>query len=111
MRRVFFGVCWFLFFWLGVGAAFAGVMGAIAAKQMGATNFSEGLAVGQEVGEDLARRSGPYFLFGGLLILFVGTVTGALPGMRRRSERSDSAQQAMAADRADERRATAERRR
>ena len=104
MRRVFFGVCWFLFFWLGVGATFTGVMSAIAAKPTGATTFSEGYAVGKEVGEDLGRRSGLYFLFGGLLMSFVGTLTGTLPGTRRRSEHSDSAQQAIAADRADERR-------
>jgi hypothetical protein len=89
MRRVFFGVCWFLFFWLGVGAIFAGVMSAIAARQAGATTFSEGYALGKEVGEDLGRRSGPYFLFGGLLISLVGTVTGTLPGTRRRSEGSE----------------------
>ena len=104
MRRVFFGVCWFLFFWLGVGATFAGVMGAIAARQERATTFSEGFAAGKELGEDLGRRSGPYFLFCGLLISVVGTVTGVLPGTRRSSERSDSAQQAIATDRTDERR-------
>lgn len=108
MRRVFFGACWFLFFWLGVGATFAGVMGVIAARQVRATTFSEGFAVGHELGEDLGRRSGPYFLLGGLLISFVGTVTGVLPGTRRGSGRSDSAQQAVAAEQRDGRTAALE---
>ena len=80
------------------------MMGVIAARQVGAKTFSEGFASGQEVGEDLGRKSGRYFLVGGLLISIVGTVTGALPGTRRRSERSDSAQQAIAADHGDNRR-------
>jgi hypothetical protein len=105
MKRIFFGFCWFLFFWLGVGAIWAGVMGAIASRQAGATTFSEGSAVGQKVGEDLGRKYGRYFLVGGLLVSVLGTATGTLPGTRGRKERNDSAQQAIAADRADERRA------
>lgn len=102
MKRIFFGFCWFLFFWLGVGAILAGVMGAIASSEAGATTFSEGSAVGQKVGEDLGRKYGRYFLFGGLLVSVLGTATGTLPGTRCRKERNDSLPNT---DRADERRA------
>lgn len=94
---VFFGVCWFLFFWFVVGGIFAAVMTTAAGKGAGKT-FSEGYAEGREYGAELGRRYGPWFCYGGLVLAIVGTATGVLPGTAR--DRSPSrAQQAVAADR------------
>jgi len=94
-RVVFFGFCWFLFFWFVVGGVFAGVSTVVAGKGANQT-LDEGYASGKSYGEDLGRKYGKYFFWSSLILSVVGSATGALPGTRHKK----SAQQAVAADRA-----------
>ena len=79
---VFFGFCWFLFFWFVVGGIFAAVMTTAAGKGAGKT-FSEGYAEGGVYGAELGRRYGPWFCYGGLVLAVIGTAAGVLPGTAR----------------------------
>jgi hypothetical protein len=94
---IFFGFCWFLFFWFVVGGIFAAAMTTIAGKGAG-KNLSESYAAGREYGQEIGRKYGSYFCYGGLVLSIIGTVAGVLPGTRRGSQ-SSRAQQAVAADR------------
>jgi hypothetical protein len=92
---VFFGFCWFLFFWFVVGGIFAAAMTAAAGKGAG-KNFSEGYAEGRAYGAELGGRYGPWFCYGGLILAIVGTATGLLPGTARGASASRARRRAPA---------------
>ncbi|MET0332910.1 MAG: hypothetical protein ABW190_01460 [Rhizobacter sp.] len=88
MKRIFFGIVWFLV--LGFGGLVLGgaVVGAMAGSQVNATNMSDGYTKGQQAGEvagaEFGRKYAGVILIGALVISVVGTATGVLPGTKKK---------------------------
>jgi hypothetical protein len=92
MKRIGFGLLWFVVLWVGTGAIGGGIAGAIASRSSPvggdaksvSEGFSRGYGVGQIAGRDFGRKYGPLILGGALIVSIVGTATGILPGTRRK---------------------------
>lgn len=97
MRRVLFGLLWFIVFWFGTLVLGGAVVGAIAgsrAAQMQSPSgsfreqfdkgYEAGHQAGRGAGEQFGRQYGTYVLIGALIITVTGTALGILPGTKRR---------------------------
>jgi hypothetical protein len=93
MKRICFGVLWFLVLWIGVSAIGGGIAGAMATRssptvadaKTASEGFSRGYDVGQIAGRDFGSRYGSLILVGALIVSIVGTATGILPGTKRKT--------------------------
>jgi hypothetical protein len=93
MKRVGFGILWFMALWIGTGALGGGIAGALAqartpppatdARSL-SEGFSRGYDVGRVAGREFARRYGSLIFVGALVVSILGTATGVLPGTRRK---------------------------
>jgi hypothetical protein len=94
MKRVAFGIVWFFVLWLGAGMVGGGIAGVLAQAHTSpptaaAKTFSEGYSRGYDVGRiagrEFGHRYGALILGGALVVSIAGTVTGFLPGTRRKA--------------------------
>jgi hypothetical protein len=88
MKRVLFGVLWFLVFWFGSLMVLGGAIGFMAAQHpqadgAPAQNFQQGYDQGYQAGQRMGRKYGWIPLLAALLLAVAGTATGKLPGTGR----------------------------
>ena len=81
MKRIVFGVVWFVVFWLGTSMICGGIIGAQAGA--GTTNYQDGYAAGQAAGQEFGRKYGLLIILGSLGLSVLGTVKGFLPGTKK----------------------------
>jgi hypothetical protein len=89
VRRILFGIIWFLAFAF-LGLAIPGmVIGVTAGSKIQASSFSAGAskggAAGLKAGSDFGDKYRGIIILGALALSIVGTVGGVLPGTRRRT--------------------------
>jgi len=92
MRRVLFGIVWFVVFYIGGNAIVAGIVVGFSVGESASQyspppkDVSEGVAVGYKAGvpagEAFARKYGTFFLLGALVLSVAGTAAGILPGTK-----------------------------
>jgi hypothetical protein len=82
LRRILFGVFWFVVLYMGACILTGAVVGAMAGAGM--RDPESARAAGEIAGAKAARALAMYFLTGTALLAFVGTWTGFLPGTRKR---------------------------
>lgn len=87
LKAWFFGFCWYLIVWFGVGGIFAAIVGTIETRH--AKTPAERYLLGKKAGAEFGRKYGPYFEIGGLVIAIIGTAAGVLPGTRYPKTESD----------------------
>ncbi|NZA25821.1 hypothetical protein H0E84_05450 [Luteimonas sp. SJ-92] len=83
MRRLVFGFLWFAAFAF-VALAGSGIVVSFNAECPDSETFSAGYDCGKAVAEQFAARYRPLILVVALVLAVVGTVTGRLPGTRKR---------------------------
>ncbi len=85
IKRIVFGVIWFVAFFVGASFIGGGVAGGIAASRLpkNATAAS-GAAAGGRAGEEFSKKYGMYVLFLSATFAGIGAVAGFLPGTRPR---------------------------
>lgn len=80
LRKIGFGFLWFVALSLGTFISAAFVVGAIA----GAMDPENAAAAGEAAGTALGENYFGHFLLVALIIAFIGSVTGWLPGTKSR---------------------------
>jgi hypothetical protein len=98
MKRIIFGIVWFIVFWFGTliigGMTFSASHGSELLNQsMNAANPSEaydaGYKIGHAAGAEFGKKYGRALLFGSLFLAVAGTITGVLPGTKPRKKKED----------------------
>lgn len=88
MKRIVFGVVWFVALSLAGLIGGGAIAGAIAGSKVSATNFSDGYAKGEEVGHvagaKFGQKYGSVILLGALVLSVAGTAAGVLPGTKKK---------------------------
>jgi len=90
MKRVLFGIMWFLVFWIGTLGICGAVIGSTAASnsptppQNFSQGFTAGYATGHAAGYEFGRKYGGLILLGSLGVSILGTAFGILPGTGRK---------------------------
>jgi hypothetical protein len=94
MKRVIFGILWFVVFVFGGFFLGGGISGGIAGSKVQATSISEGYPKGKEAGAvagaEFGRKYGNAIFLGALVLSVVGTATGFLPGTKSRKKDDDA---------------------
>lgn len=89
MKRILFGIIWFVVLTLVGFIGGGAIAGAIAGSQISATSFSEGAAKGGQVGRvagaKFGQKYGGLVILGVLVVSIVGTATGVLPGTKKKT--------------------------
>ena len=81
LKRILFGMLWFVVLYMGACMITGAVAGAIAGSRDPANASAAGYQAGQQV--VLSLRG--YFLLGALALSVIGTSLGVLPGTRKSS--------------------------
>ena len=76
VRRILFGMIWFVALYIGA----CGITGGIAGARAGSKNPGNASQVGAQAGAQAVAPLAPYFLAGSLVLAIAGTVSGVLPG-------------------------------
>jgi hypothetical protein len=84
MKRVRFGLIWFFAFSIGGLATMGAVAGYTAANKANASNFSEGVRVGDAAGRHVGAKYGAAVILGALFLTAIGTAARVLPGTKGR---------------------------
>jgi hypothetical protein len=84
MKRVLFGLIWFFAFSIGGIAAMGAVAGYKSANTNQASNFADGVRVGEAAGRDVGAKYGAAVILGALFLAAVGTAARVLPGTKGR---------------------------
>jgi len=79
IKRLFFGILWFIVLYMGACIITGGVAGAIA----GIRSPDNASAAGSIAGREAVLALRVYFLFGSAALALVGTWFGVLPGTRK----------------------------
>lgn len=91
MKRIVFGVLWFLFLSFAGVVVGSAIAGAVAGSKVTAGSTSEGYAKGQHAGQAAGAEFGQKYtgviLLGALVVSVAGTITGILPGTRKKSSK------------------------
>jgi hypothetical protein len=83
VKRIVFGVVWFVVFYLSACFIGGGIAGGIAASKLGKNaNATTGAAAGARAGEEFGKKYVMYILFLSATFAGIGTVAGILPGTR-----------------------------
>ena len=93
MRKVLFGIVWFLVFWLGSLIVAGAIVGGLAGHQASVAHpastvsqgYDQGYAAGHAAGRALSKKYGSLFWIGSLIFAVGGSALGVLPGTQRRS--------------------------
>jgi hypothetical protein len=88
MKRIVFGVIWFVVFWFG-GLVLGGtIVGAIAGSRVKASSVTDGYAkghqVGQAAGAEFGQKYGVAIFIGALVLSIGGAAIGLLPGTKKK---------------------------
>jgi len=90
LRRLVFGLFWFGVFWVALIVIGGGIAGAMAGAKSAPPggNFEQGYESGQRAGSaagiQFRQRHGTWVCAGAAVLAAAGSVTGVLPGTRRR---------------------------
>jgi hypothetical protein len=84
MKRIVFGVVWFLVLFFGILFVGSAVVGGIAGSRT--QGQQQGAIVGERAGRAFGEKYGTMILLGSLLIAVAGSATGVLPGTRTRED-------------------------
>lgn len=92
VKKVAFGILWFVVLWIGADAIGGGIVGFgasraspdVANAKTASERSSRGYDVGRVAGEEFDRKYGALILSGALLVSIIGTATNTLPGTRRK---------------------------
>lgn len=80
MKRILMGIVWFVVIYIGSCVAIGMVAGAVA----GANDPAHAQEAGKAIATKIIQPYIPYLLGGSLLLAIIGTVTGFLPGTKKR---------------------------
>ncbi|MGB8168684.1 MAG: hypothetical protein WCF18_14400 [Chthoniobacteraceae bacterium] len=89
IRRILFGLLWFVVFWIGTLTLGGGIAGAIAGGQSSddaqtfGQGFDHGYQAGVVAGMRFRRQFGPWILAGAATLAVAGTAAGFLPGTKK----------------------------
>lgn len=88
MKRIVFGIVWFVVFWFGGLVIGGAVAGGIAGAKVQPGSLSEGFDKGKEVGHaagaEFGQKYGGHMLIGALVLAIGGTAFGVLPGTKKK---------------------------
>lgn len=89
MKRVLFGLLWFVVLWLGTVVVVGGTVGVLAVQHpkadgTQAQGFQQGYDEGNAAGKEFGRKYGLLLLLIPLALAVAGTATGKLPGTARK---------------------------
>jgi hypothetical protein len=88
VKRIVFGMIWFVVIWFGGLVLGGSIAGAIAGSQVKATNITDGYAKGQQVGQvagaEFGQKYGVAIFIGALVLSIGGTAIGLLPGTKKK---------------------------
>jgi len=82
VKRFLLGTAWFVIFYFG----FCVLVGGLAGSGAGADDPTHAYEAGRMAGEKAVAAAIPYILGGSLLVAVLGSVTGFLPGTKRKPE-------------------------
>jgi hypothetical protein len=82
MKRVLMGIVWFIVLYLGVLIIGGAIVGALAGA--GQPNPQQAAQAGRLAGNDFGQTYGALILIGSLLVAIAGSVTGILPGTKKK---------------------------
>lgn len=89
MKRILFGVVWFLVFGFGGLVVGGAIAGAIAGSQVEATSLSDagtkGEKAGRAAGAEFGRKYSGVVWLGALVLVIAGTAAGVLPGTKKKA--------------------------
>ena len=94
MKRIVFGILWFVVFSFGGLILGSGIAGGIAGSKTQATSAAEGYEQGKELGtvagREFGQKYGTAIFIGALVLSVAGTATGFLPGTKSRKNNNDA---------------------
>lgn len=87
MKRVIFGIVWFVVLWFGILIGGSAVVGGVAASKV--QGQQQGASAGERAGREFGERYGAVILFGALAVAVVGSAAGVLPGTKTPRKNAD----------------------
>jgi hypothetical protein len=102
MKRIIFGIIWFIVFWFGtliIGSIIYGLAGhgsELVNQSMNAANSDEAYDAGNKIGHaaglEFSQKYGRIIRFSSLLLAVAGALTGVLPGTKPPKKKEDESQ-------------------
>jgi hypothetical protein len=83
MKRIAMGFVWFVVLYFGILGIGGTLLGALAGS--GGKNFDQGFQAGRAIDEGFGKKYGTLILIVAISGAILGTVTGSLPGTKRKA--------------------------
>ena len=84
MKRIMLGFVWFILLYFGMLGAGGAIVGSVAGRAQ--QNFDQGYQAGYTAGEVFGKKYGTWILLIAFSGATLGTLTGALPGTKRKAK-------------------------